>query len=146
MSRLCLPAQPKVARGATLLFMADAPQISVPSEDFPVRLTDKAVQMAKKKLAQMPEAPLGLRLGVKGGGCSGFSYVIDAAKTISAERDLVAEWDGLKVVVDRRSVPFLRDSTLDWQTELMGYGFRWHNPNVKSNCGCGESFELRDEG
>ena len=117
----------------------------VPEDAFPVHLTDKAVQMAKQRLSKAGTSVLGLRLAVRGGGCSGFSYVIDAAESISAERDLVGEFDGLKVVVDRRALRYLQGATLDWQSQLMGYGFRWENPNESSNCGCGESFELRED-
>lgn len=101
--------------------------------------------MAKKKLSQAEAPALGLRLGVRGGGCSGFSYVIDFAKKIVPERDLSCDFDGLTVVVDQRSVDYLQGATLDWETKLMGYGFKWNNPNVKSGCGCGESFELKDK-
>src|SRR4029450_12098670 len=110
-----------------------------PSEPKPVQLTSKAVEMAKKKLASAAnESPLGLRLGVRGGGCSGFSYVIEFAKRIREGKDLVFDYDGLRVVIDRRSLEFLRGATLDWEQKLLGYGFKWQNPNAKGGCGCGE--------
>ena len=108
----------------------------------PIRLTDKAVEMAKRKIAESGEMVEGLRLGVKGGGCSGYYYVYDFAKKIRPNRDLVFEFDKLKVVVDDRSIKFLQGATLDWEQNLMSYGFKWLNPNARSDCGCGESFHV----
>ena len=98
--------------------------------------------MAKKKVAEADEPVQGLRLGVKGGGCSGYYYVYDFAKKIRPNRDLVLEFDDLKVVVDNRSIEFLKGATLDWEQNLMSYGFKWINPNAKGDCGCGESFNV----
>lgn len=105
-------------------------------------LTPKAVEMAKAKLLDAGEPVYGLRLGVKGGGCAGFSYVIDYATKIRADKDLVYHFDGLHVVVDQKSIEVLKGSTLDWERRLMGYGFKWINPNAKNDCGCGESFDV----
>ncbi len=107
-----------------------------------ITLTPKAVEAAKNKVAEAGEPVEGLRVGVKGGGCSGYYYVYDFAKKIRPERDLVFEFDGLKVIVDNRSIEFLKGATLDWRQELMSYGFQWHNPNAKKDCGCGESFDI----
>lgn len=107
-----------------------------------IRLTPKAIEMAKKKLLEAKEPVLGLRIGVRGGGCSGFSYVFDFATKVRDGRDRVLDFDGLKVVVDDRSLEYLAGSTLDWETKLMGYGFKWLNPNAKGACGCGESFTV----
>jgi len=105
-------------------------------------LTPKAVEMAKAKLLDAGEPVYGLRVGVKGGGCAGFSYVIDYATKIRADKDLVYHFDGLHVVVDQKSLEVLNASTLDWERRLMGYGFKWINPNAKNDCGCGESFDV----
>ena len=107
-----------------------------------IRVTDKAVAMAKKQLEEAEGAVLGLRVGVKGGGCSGYYYVYDVAKKIR-ERDLVYDFDGLKVVVDNRSLKLLEGAELDWEQKLMGYGFKWNNPNADGDCGCGASFNLK---
>lgn len=107
-----------------------------------ITLTDKAVEMAKLKVAEAGEPVEGLRVGVKGGGCSGYYYVYDFAKKIRPGRDLVFEFGDLKVVVDDRSIVFLKGATLDWRQELMGYGFQWKNPNATGDCGCGESFNV----
>ncbi len=112
------------------------------SQELSITLTPKAVEAAKSKVAASEEPVEGLRVGVKGGGCSGYYYVYDFAKKIRPNRDLVFEFDGLKVVVDDRSIEFLKGATLDWRQELMSYGFQWKNPNAKKDCGCGESFDV----
>jgi iron-sulfur cluster assembly protein len=112
------------------------------SETDGITLTPRAVQMAKQKVADLDAPVEGLRLGVKGGGCSGYSYVYDFAKKIRPDKDLVFEFDGLKVVVDNRSIKFLAGAILDWEQSLMSYGFKWNNPNANGGCGCGESFDV----
>ena len=83
-----------------------------------------------------------LRVGVKGGGCSGLSYVMDFDDT-TEEYDEVIEVDGgLKVVIDRKSVLYLYGTELDYSDGLNGKGFQWVNPNASRTCGCGESFSL----
>ena len=105
-----------------------------------IKLTPKAIEMAKRRLLDAGEPVLGLRIGVKGGGCSGYYYVYDLAKKLG-KRDLVYDFDGLRVFVDDRSVALLEGGTLDWEQKLMGYGFKWDNPNAKGDCGCGASFK-----
>lgn len=112
-----------------------------PGAEAPIAITPKALEMARQKLSEIQEPNYGLRVGVRGGGCSGVSYAIDIAKKVR-KRDTVYDFDGVRVVMDNRSVEYMRGSTLDWETKLMGYGFKWHNPNVKSACGCGESFTV----
>lgn len=108
----------------------------------PFAMTPLAVENAKKKLAEADEPVLGLRVGVKGGGCSGYSYVFDFATKVRPGKDRALDFGGLTVVVDDKSVELLRGATLDWETKLLGYGFKWVNPNAKSACGCGDSFEV----
>ncbi len=107
-----------------------------------IDLTPKAVEMAKQALERRGTPDAALRLGVRGGGCSGVSYVIEFSDKIR-ERDLVYEFDGgLKVVVDPKSLVYLRGSVLDYEVKLMGHGFKFVNPNEKKGCGCGESFSI----
>lgn len=106
-----------------------------------VDLTPKAVEMAKKAIERRGTPAAALRLGVRGGGCSGASYVIEFADKIR-ERDLVLDFDGLKVVVDPKSLVYLRGSVLDYEVKLMSHGFKFRNPNEKKGCGCGESFSI----
>ena len=93
-------------------------------------------------LAEMEGNPkLMLRVGVLGGGCSGFQYEIGFAEQVDAE-DQVFETDGIKMVVDETSLPFLEGAKVDFVQELIGASFRIENPNASSNCGCGSSFSL----
>ena len=83
----------------------------------------------------------GLRLGVKGGGCSGLSYHVDWAAE-PRKLDQIYERAGGRVFVDPKSAQFLAGTVVDWQQTLMQSGFVFRNPNVKSACGCGESFTV----
>ena len=82
-----------------------------------------------------------LRVGVKGGGCSGLSYVMDFDDTIDPT-DEVIDLEVLKVVIDRKSVLYLYGTELQYSSGLNGKGFQWANPNAGRTCGCGESFSL----
>ena len=104
-----------------------------------ITLTPRAVAMARQALAKRNTPQAALRLGVKGGGCSGFSYVIEFADT-RRTRDVVFNFDGLEVVVDPKSLVLLNGSTLDYEVKLMQRGFKFVNPQEKTGCGCGESF------
>jgi iron-sulfur cluster assembly protein len=106
-----------------------------------IDLTPKAVEMAKKAIARRETPAAALRLGVRGGGCSGVSYVIEFADRIR-DRDNVFEFGELKVVVDPKSLVYLRGSVLDYEVKLMSHGFKFRNPNEKKGCGCGESFGI----
>jgi iron-sulfur cluster assembly protein len=83
-----------------------------------------------------------LRVGVKGGGCSGLSYVMDFDDKIEPTDETVEIDGGLKVVIDRKSVLYLYGTELDYSDGLNGKGFQWGNPNASRTCGCGESFAL----
>ena len=122
------PHAPAAAPAAT----TDAP---------PMTLTPNAIEMAKKALERRGTPDAGLRIGVRGGGCSGVSYAIDFADKVRAH-DLVLVFDGLRVVVDPKSLVYLRGSILDYEVKLMQHGFKFRNPNEKSGCGCGESFGI----
>ena len=82
-----------------------------------------------------------LRVGVKPTGCSGFMYVVEPAKEVG-ESDQVFESNGVKLVVDPQSLKFLAGTELDYTREGLNEGFKFINPNVKSTCGCGESFSV----
>ena len=110
-------------------------------EQAAVRLTKKAIEMAKGALVKRGTPDAALRLGVRGGGCSGVSYAIEFSDKVR-ERDNVFDFDGLKVLVDPKSLVYLRGAVLDYEVKLMQHGFRFVNPNEKSNCGCGESFTV----
>jgi iron-sulfur cluster assembly protein len=106
-----------------------------------VQLTKKAIEMAKKAIERRGQATFGLRLGVRGGGCSGVSYAIEFADKARG-RDHVFDFDGVNIVIDPKSLIYLRGSVLDYEVKLMQHGFKFRNPNEKSGCGCGESFTV----
>lgn len=83
-----------------------------------------------------------LRVGVKGGGCSGLSYVMDFDDKIEPTDEVVLLPDGLKVIIDKKSLLYLFGTELNYSDGLNGKGFEWVNPNASRTCGCGESFAL----
>ncbi len=108
-------------------------------EETTLKVSPAAVKEAKRLIAVQGTAGVVVRIGVQGGGCSGLSYNLNFDTKVS-EYDEVIETDGVKFVVDAKSALFLKGTTLDYVTALMGGGFKFVNPNAKSTCGCGESF------
>jgi iron-sulfur cluster assembly protein len=108
-------------------------------EETTLKVSPAAVKEAKRLIAVQGTAGAVVRIGVQGGGCSGLSYNLTFDTKVS-EFDEVLEADGVKFVVDAKSALFLKGTTLDYVTALMGGGFKFVNPNAKSTCGCGESF------
>jgi iron-sulfur cluster assembly accessory protein len=107
----------------------------------PLKLTPNAVNKVKQIMAQQNPVPTGLRVGVVGGGCSGFSYSMSFENS-AGMMDKVYEFDGLKVFVDATSVMYLNGAIVDYVETLEGAGFKFENPNVKTTCGCGSSFSV----
>jgi iron-sulfur cluster assembly protein len=103
-----------------------------------VTLTDAAQAEVRRLIVE--EGKPGLRLGIKGGGCSGLSYLLEF--TEEREGDTVIDFGDFKVFLDRKSTIYLRGITLDHQSGLSGRGFVFHNPQASNTCGCGESFSL----
>lgn len=105
-----------------------------------VEVTASAAKAISKYLVDNGAAAgSGLRIGVRGGGCSGLQYFLDADE-VAKESDHIIEKDGVKVFVDPKSLLFLQGSTLDYVTGLMESGFKFINPKAAKGCGCGESF------
>ena len=102
-----------------------------------------AAVFARQKLAQRGTPDAAVRLGIKGGGCSGFSYVIQYDDEPPRERDTVYEVDGIKFYVDKKSLVYLAGSMLDYEKTLMFQGFKFRNPNEATSCGCGHSFTVK---
>ena len=104
-----------------------------------VTLTEAAVVEVKRLMDVQDLTEGGLRLGVKGGGCSGLSYTINFDEKIG-EFDTVCEQDGVKVIVDAKSAIYLEGMQVDYQKDMVSGGFKFINPNASKTCGCGESF------
>jgi iron-sulfur cluster assembly accessory protein len=107
----------------------------------PVNLTANAIAKVKEIMAQQNPVPTGLRVGVVGGGCSGFSYSM-SFENGAGMMAKVFDMDGLKVYVDATSLMYLNQCRVDYVETLEGAGFKFDNPNVKSTCGCGSSFSV----
>ena len=105
-----------------------------------ITLTATAAERVKSHLHQQGKVA-GLRLGVKKTGCSGFAYVVDYAEGPTSE-DVVFEDQGVKVVVSRENLPYLDGTQVDYVRQGLNESFKFHNPNVKDECGCGESFTV----
>ena len=104
-----------------------------------VNVTDTAVDKIRELIVAEDDAGLALRMAVRPGGCSGFSYEMYFDSQIDPT-DLVEEYGDVKVIVDPQSAEMVRGSTLDYKDGLMGAGFAIDNPNVTRSCGCGNSF------
>ncbi|QPJ65522.1 MAG: iron-sulfur cluster insertion protein ErpA [Candidatus Nitrohelix vancouverensis] len=105
-----------------------------------VSITPRACDEVKRLVAAENNPAIGLRLGVKGGGCSGLSY--DLKFTAKEEKDTIVEQEGFKIFMDPKSLIYLKGMQLDFQDGLQGKGFVFVNPNATSTCGCGESFSI----
>jgi iron-sulfur cluster assembly protein len=115
--------------------------MSAPSTEF--SFTDKAAEKILEFMKARPETTdrTGLRVGIKGGGCSGMSYVFEICDA-PRDQDHVFMHGGAKVYIDPKSLLFLGGTRLDYRESLMGRGFALENPNVKQACGCGTSFAV----
>ncbi len=111
--------------------------------DSAINITDVAAGKLKELLAGQQDAEQVLRVAVKGGGCSGFQYALALDK--AKEDDHVFEHNGVSVVVDKLSMQFVFGSEVDYVEGLQGAGFAVNNPNVVAACGCGSSFQVRDD-
>jgi iron-sulfur cluster assembly accessory protein len=105
----------------------------------PLNLTPPAIAKVREIMATQDPLPAGLRIGVVGGGCSGFQYSM-AFETQAGMMDKVFAFEDLKIFVDATSLMYLNGCTVDYVESLEAAGFKFDNPNVKSTCGCGSSF------
>ncbi len=135
------PAQPKEAKAAPVSTGGEAPAVEE-EEARVVSITDRAVQEVRRIIEEQKlPAETGIRLGVQGGGCSGFSYKL-AFETVKAPLDWEGSFSGVRTFIDPKSFLYLSGIELDFQDSLMGRGFVFNNPNAKKTCGCGESFQV----
>ena len=120
--------------------MEDTKVLEAPETKDEIALTEKAIKEVKKLMAenQIPEN-YGLRIGVKGGGCSGLSYTLGFDEEIK-DGDKIIETEGVKVYVDWKSILYLNGTSIDYTDGLNGKGFVFNNPTAKKTCGCGSSF------
>jgi iron-sulfur cluster assembly protein len=108
-----------------------------------ITLSDTAAKEIRTIIADqnLPADKTFLRVGVKGGGCSGFSYMLDLTEDAKADADEELESNGVKILIDDKSLLYLDGTEIDFRDEVMGRGFVFKNPNATSTCGCGSSFQ-----
>ena len=106
-----------------------------------VSMTDGAVQRLREMLEDAPDGTIGIALGLKNAGCAGVSYVMDFTNKVSA-LDEIVEYEGIKLIIEPKSLMFLLGTRLDYKIEKMRSGFVFENPNQTDACGCGESVKL----
>ncbi len=105
-----------------------------------ITLTEPATRKVRELLAAEDQSELMLRVGVRPGGCSGFSYEMYFTDEVDDLNDIVSDFDGVKVAIDRQSLSYLEGASVDYAEGLQGAGFKINNPNVSRSCGCGQSF------
>jgi iron-sulfur cluster assembly accessory protein len=126
------------------MFMATTtavPETEAVQTKTPLTLTDSAAVKVREIMATQDPLPAGLRIGVVGGGCSGFQYSM-SFENQAGMMDKVLNFDGLKVFVDATSLMYLNGCVVDYVETLEAAGFKFENPSVKSTCGCGSSFSV----
>tara|TARA_A200000159_G_scaffold5397_1_gene4983 strand:- start:7171 stop:7494 length:324 start_codon:yes stop_codon:yes gene_type:complete len=106
-----------------------------------ITLTENAANALNNFFSNMEPKPIGVRVGVQGGGCSGFTYQLGYAYDVK-EGDRELESHGVKIVIDRKSLLYLMGTQIDYINELGQSGFKFENPAAKRTCGCGESFGI----
>jgi iron-sulfur cluster assembly protein len=109
-----------------------------------ITLTESAAKEIKNIIQEqnLPGEATKLRVGVKGGGCSGFSYTLDLTEEQPTEADELIEAHGVKILCNQRAYIYLNGVEIDFKDEVMGRGFVFKNPNATSSCGCGSSFSV----
>lgn len=105
-------------------------------------LTPTAAQEVKRLVEKEQKPNVGLRVGIKGGGCSGMTYLLSIDEATPKQYDTVFEQDGIKILIDAKSHLYLDGTTIDFKNSLMGGGFEFQNPLAKKSCGCGTSFSV----
>lgn len=126
---------------ATTTTTPTTPATPTTTDAKPLNFTESAIAKVKEIMAQQNPVPAGLRVGVVGGGCSGFSYSM-SFENGAGMMDKTFDFDGLKVFVDATSLMYLKGVSVDYLETLEAAGFKFDNPNVKSTCGCGSSFNV----
>lgn len=122
--------------------IVNAPEVvSAPASTAPVVLTPSAIAKVKEIMSTQDPVPAGLRIGVVGGGCSGFQYSM-SFENAAGMMDKVVRFEDLKVFVDATSAMYLNGCQVDYVETLEAAGFKFENPQVKSTCGCGSSFSV----
>ena len=106
-----------------------------------IKLSDKAVNRIKEIMSQAQNSTIGVRVGVKSGGCAGMSYVMEYAKEVKPNEEVIED-KGVKVLIDPKAIMYLLGTEMDYKEEKFSSQFFFKNPNETERCGCGESFKV----
>ena len=106
-----------------------------------IKLSDKAVNRIKEIMSQAHNSTIGVRVGVKTGGCAGMSYVMEYAKEVKPNEEVIED-KGVKVLIDPKAIMYLLGTEMDYKKEELSSTFVFKNPNETERCGCGESFKI----
>ena len=106
-----------------------------------IKLSDNAAERIKLIMSKAEQSAVGVRVGVKSGGCAGMSYVMEYAKEIKPNEEIVED-KGVKVLIDPKAIMYLLGTEMDYRTEKFSSQFVFKNPNETERCGCGESFKV----
>ena len=106
-----------------------------------IKLSDNAAERIKQIMAEAENSAIGVRVGVKSGGCAGMSYVMEYANEIKPNEEMIEE-KGVKVFIDPKAIMYLLGTEMDYKTEKFSSQFIFKNPNETERCGCGESFKV----
>jgi iron-sulfur cluster assembly protein len=111
-------------------------------DGLPIRVTEAAAQEILRQAMKRGTPHAAIRVGLRGGGCTGYTYLFDFEDGEPRPRDTVIEAHGVRVYVDAKSLKLLRGMELDFTRKLMGHGFHFNNPNAKGSCGCGAAVQF----
>lgn len=109
-----------------------------------ITFSDTAILKIKEQLSQRNTPNANLRIGIKGGSCEGYIYFFQYEDELPKEKDIVFNFDGIQVLIDKKSMIYLDGTFIDWHNTVMERGFIFNNPNVKSQCGCGKSISFKE--
>ncbi|ACY14736.1 HesB/IscA family protein [Haliangium ochraceum] len=107
-----------------------------------ITITETAASEIKRQQSKRGAEQAAIRIGIRGGGCTGFAYLFDWVDGAPKDTDKVFSAHGVSVYVDPKSFNYLKGTELDFETSIMGHGFKFNNPNAKGTCGCGESVQF----
>ena len=106
-----------------------------------IKLSDNAANRIKEMMSKAENSTIGVRVGVKSGGCAGMSYIMEYAKEVKANEEIIEE-KGVKVLIDPKAIMYLLGTEMDYKKEKFSSQFVFKNPNETERCGCGESFKI----
>jgi len=106
-----------------------------------IKLTDNAAERIKKIMSSAKNSAIGVRIGVKSGGCAGMSYIMEYAKEVRSNEEVIED-KGVKVFIDPKAIMYLLGTEMDYKKEKFSSQFVFKNPNETERCGCGESFKV----